>query len=104
MSRGGHHHDHGSRLTRVEAAISVLQRGQEATSAKLDAIANALHDMRASRPTDWREMLTVVREGAMLFALLVGGILYLATGSKSDALHALDKRVQAVELRTPASK
>jgi hypothetical protein len=81
----------------------------DATNRKLDGLASALHEMRASRPTDWREMLTVVREGAMLFALVVAGILYLAAGSgaggvKSGDLHAIDKRLQAVELRMQFAK
>jgi hypothetical protein len=118
--------DHGARLTRAEAAIEALAKGQEiifgkldsqsakmdatsaAQAAKMDAIVAGMHEMRSSAGASWRDMLSVIRDGAVLFSLVVAGILYLATATSSrsdgDLVARLSRLETIIGLATGAPK
>jgi hypothetical protein len=49
-----------------------------------------------------KDMVIIVTACAGLFASVAGGIIYLARGGNSEALHALDKRLLALEVRMQA--
>jgi hypothetical protein len=96
--------DHGARLTRAEAAIEALAKGQEiifgkldSQSAKMDAIVAGMHEMRSSAGASWRDMLSVIRDGAVLFSLIVAGILYLANATASHNDGDLTARLARLE-------
>lgn len=90
--------DHGTRLTRAEAEIRELRKGQELIFGKLDQIAGVLSDMRAGAGLHWRDTLSVIRDGAVLFSLIVGGILYLASATASRAHTDLENRLTRLEV------
>src|SRR5262245_54614763 len=90
--------DQGSRLTMAEAEIRELRKGQELIFGKLEQIAGVLSDMRASSGPHWRDMLSVIRDGAVLFSLVVGGILYLANATSSRGNADLEMRLTKLEV------
>lgn len=89
--------EHSTRLTRAEAEIRALKEGQQIIFGKLDAIASALSDMRATSGPAMRDTLAFVRDGAVLFSLVVGGILYLASATHSRGMSDLETRLTRLE-------
>src|SRR5262245_35885988 len=102
--------DYGARLSSVEAetrelrrAVDVLFNKVDAQTGKLDAITTALHELRGAAGPSMKDMVIIVTACAGLFASVAGGIIYLARGGNSEALHALDKRLLALEVRLQAT-
>jgi hypothetical protein len=96
--------DHGARLSRAEAEIRELRKGQEvifskldSQGAKLDTIAAAVHELRASSGPALRDILSIVTSCAVLFGIVAVGIIYLARCGNSEALHDLDVRLARIE-------
>jgi hypothetical protein len=102
----GHQQDQGAWRARIDTEIRELKRGVDvlfgkvdSQSTKIDSVITALHEMRGAAGPSMKDMVIVVTACAGLFASVAGGIIYLARGGNSEAMHALDKRLQAVELR-----
>jgi hypothetical protein len=96
--------DHGSRLSRIEAenvefrnALNVVFGKIDTVFGKLDAIASAVHELRGSAGPSLRDVMTTITQGAVLFGIVAGGILYLARGGNTGAMHELDKRIVRLE-------
>ena len=89
--------DQGARLTRAEAEIRELRKGQEIIFSKLDGITAALHELRGASGPSWRDMLSVIKDGAILFGLVVGGILYLAASTNNSGMSELQTRLTRLE-------
>jgi hypothetical protein len=103
------HQDQGAWRARIDTEIRELKRGvdilfgkMDAQSGKLDAITTALHELRGAAGPSMKDMVIIVTACAGLFASVAGGIIYLARGGNSEALHALDKRLLALEVRMQA--
>jgi hypothetical protein len=102
----GNHQDQGSWRARIDTEIGELKRGvdvlfgkMDAQSTKLDSVITALHELRGAAGPSMKDMVIIVTACAGLFASVAGGIIYLARGGNSEALHRLELRIQAVELR-----
>ena len=96
--------DHGSRLSRIEAenvefrkALDIVFGKIETAFGKLDAIASAVHELRGSAGPSLRDVMTIITQGAVLFGIVAGGILYLARGGNTEAIHELDKHIVRLE-------
>jgi hypothetical protein len=96
--------DHSSRLSRIEAenvefrnALNVVFGKIDTVFGKLDAIASAVHELRGSAGPSLRDVMTTITQGAILFGIITGGILYLARGGNTEAIHELDKRIVWLE-------
>lgn len=81
----------------LRRAVDVLFGKMDAQGAKLDAITAALHEIRGSAGPSWSAMLAVIKDGAFLFALVVGGILYLASATASKGTSDLEARLTRLE-------
>jgi hypothetical protein len=106
----GHQNDQGAWRARIDTEIGELKRGvdvlfgkMDAQSGKLDAITSALHELRARSGPSLRDILSTVATGAVLFGAVVSGIVYVARGGNTEAMHSLDKRLLAVEMRVQAT-
>jgi hypothetical protein len=98
--------DQGAWRARIDAEIRELKRGvdvlfgkMDAQSGKLDAITTALHELRGAAGPSIKDILVIIATCTALFSAVSGGIIYLARGGNSEALHALDKRLLALEVR-----
>ena len=65
--------------------------------AKLDALTAAMHEPRGSTGLALRDILSFVRDGAVLFSLVVGGILYLANATNGRSVSDLETRMTRLE-------
>jgi hypothetical protein len=87
----------------LKRAVDVLFGKVDSQSGKLDAITTTLHEIRGAAEPSIKDILIIVTACAGLFASVAGGIIYLARGGNSEALHALDKRLLALEVRMQAA-
>ena len=62
-----------------------------------DGITAALHELRGASGPSWRDMLSVIKDGAILFGLVVGGILYLAASTNNNNMAELQTRLTRLE-------
>jgi predicted nucleic acid-binding protein len=83
--------DHGSRLTRVEAEIGELRRAVDVVLKKLDA-------WHSAAGMSWQNMLSTIRDCAVLFSLVVAGILYLANATAGRTHTDLETRLTRLEV------
>jgi hypothetical protein len=56
-----------------------------------------MHELRGSAGPSLRDVMTTITQGAILFGIVAGGILYLARGGNTEAIHELDKRIVRLE-------
>ena len=81
----------------VKTLFGKLDTFTTALTRELGDIRTALADMRASSGPSLRDTLSFVRDGVLLFSALAAGIIYLARGGNTEAIHAIDKRLYGVE-------
>jgi hypothetical protein len=96
--------DHGARLSRAEAEIVELRKGQEiifskldSQSSKMDALVTAMHELRAASGPAFKDILDIGTRVIVIFTAIVGGIIYLARGGNTAEMHALDARLTRIE-------
>jgi len=97
--------DHGARLSRAEAEIAALREGQEvifkkldSQGSKMDAVIAAVHELRGTTGPSWGSIMTAIRDAAVVFSLVVGGILYLANATIRAGSSDLETRLARLEV------
>lgn len=96
--------DHGARaeLREVRKAVDTLFTKMDALNTSMQTavsdIQTALAALRAQTGPSLRDILSITTSGAVLFGIITGGIIYLARGGNTAAIHALDKRIYGLEI------
>ena len=92
-------------IRELREAVKTLFGKLDTFGGKFDAINTAtseirvaLSNMQASSGPGLRDILVITVMLATLFTGVASGIIYLARGGNTEAIHALDKRVYGVEL------
>lgn len=109
--RSAEHPDYGAEIPGIKAeqremrrSIDVLFGKMDTQSTKLDAITTALHEMKGARGPSIKDMVIIIGVVAALVSSVCGGIVYLAAGANVEALHKLDNRLIALEVRQSLGK
>lgn len=88
----------------IENRVVNVEKTLAAHGGKLDSIITALTKAEGRPVFNFTESLTVVKDMAILFALVCGGIIWLATIINSAGNAVIANRLDFIEQRLPSSK
>lgn len=86
---------HDSRITSLSQRMTTVESQLSGMDTKLDNLTNTLHDMRsdlvaqaaqarAKAPMSIKDAVSTLLHVAVLFSLIVGGIIYVASGANAN--------------------
>ena len=82
-------------VSELSVGFRTLESGFRDTSRKLDKLAELFTAQQSQRPAAWDKVLAVVNTGGHLFAMIVIGILYLASTNGAADRASVNERMLA---------